>query len=157
MITVTFNLRTIATIKRLLGQHPFAWAWVGLIILSIIGCQSGVTTNPQFSPSSGQIILGTTARIRTLDPADAYEIFSGTVLYNLGDRLYIADPETGNLVPQLAMTMPVISNDGLTYTIPLRQGVVFHNGSSFDANAMVFSLQRLSPMKVVPLFCWAMW
>lgn len=149
---MTFNLRTIATIKRLLGQHPFAWAWVGLIILSIIGCQSGVTTNPQFSPSSGQIILGTTARIRTLDPADAYEIFSGTVLYNLGDRLYIADPETGNLVPQLAMTMPVISNDGLTYTIPLRQGVVFHNGSSFDANAMVFSLQRFISNEGSPSF-----
>jgi peptide/nickel transport system substrate-binding protein len=36
--------------------------------------------------------MGTTLTARTLDPADAYEIFPGILLYNLGDRLYTYKP-----------------------------------------------------------------
>jgi peptide/nickel transport system substrate-binding protein len=80
--------------------------------------------------------------IRTIDPADAYELFSGNLLYNLGDRLYTYAPGTTELVPQLATALPKISPDGLTYTIPLRQGVTFHDGTPFNAKAMAFSLDR---------------
>jgi peptide/nickel transport system substrate-binding protein len=38
--------------------------------------------------------------------------------------------------------MPKVSEDGLTYTIPLRRGVIFHDGTPFNAEAMVFSLKR---------------
>ena len=89
-----------------------------------------------------RIVLGTTTNISTIDPADAYSTFAGTLLYNLGDRLYTYQTGSGDLVPQLATALPTISADGLTYKIPLRQGVVFHDGTPFDAKAMVFSLER---------------
>lgn len=89
-----------------------------------------------------RIVMGTTAAINTLDPADAYGTFPGTLLYNLGDRLYTYKLGTNDLEPQLASAFPSVSKDGLTYTIPLRQGVVFHDGTRFDAKAMAFSLQR---------------
>jgi peptide/nickel transport system substrate-binding protein len=38
--------------------------------------------------------------------------------------------------------MPKVSQDGLTYTVPLRQGVIFHDGTPFNAQAMAFSLNR---------------
>ncbi|MEO1342135.1 MAG: ABC transporter substrate-binding protein, partial [Cyanobacteria bacterium J06635_13] len=41
-----------------------------------------------------------------------------------------------------ATALPEISADGLTYTIPIREGVTFHDGTAFDAKAMEFSLQR---------------
>jgi peptide/nickel transport system substrate-binding protein len=93
------------------------------------------------SPSE-RIVLGTTAGTPTIDPADAYAIFSGTLLYNLGDRLYTYKSGSTELQPQLATAMPSVSPDGLTYTIPLRQGVTFHDGSRFNAAAMAFSLER---------------
>ncbi|NJL87166.1 MAG: peptide ABC transporter substrate-binding protein [Leptolyngbyaceae cyanobacterium SM1_1_3] len=91
---------------------------------------------------SGRVSVGTTLQARTLDPADAYEIFPGILLYNLGDRLYTYKPGTTDLAPQLATEMPEISADGLTYTIPLRDDVVLHDGTPFDAEVMVFSIQR---------------
>jgi peptide/nickel transport system substrate-binding protein len=93
-------------------------------------------------PPNQRIVLGTTAKVGSLDPADAYGVFAGNLLYNLGDRLYGYEPGTTTLKPELATALPTISADGLTYTIPLRQGVLFHDGSRFDAKAMVFSLER---------------
>ncbi len=102
------------------------------------------TTSPEASTSTapGRVTIGMTSKPRTLDPADAYEIVTGTLLYNLGDRLYTYESGTTNLKPQLATELPKISDDGLTYTIPLRQGVQFHDGTPFNAEAMVFSLKR---------------
>lgn len=89
-----------------------------------------------------RITMGTTLTARTLDPADAYEIFPGILLHNLGDQLYAYEPGTTELIPQLAAEMPTISDDGLTYTIPLREDVVFHDGTPFNAEAMAYSIQR---------------
>lgn len=91
---------------------------------------------------NGRITMGTTLTARTLDPADAYEIFPGILLHNLGDQLYAYQPGTTDLIPQLAADMPTVSDDGLTYTIPLRQDVTFHNGDPFNAEAMAFSIER---------------
>jgi peptide/nickel transport system substrate-binding protein len=89
-----------------------------------------------------RILVGTTLTARTLDPADAYEIFPGILLHNLGDQLYTYQPGTTDLAPQLAADMPTVSDDGLTYTIPLRDDVVFHDGTPFNAEVMKFSLDR---------------
>ena len=92
--------------------------------------------------TTGRIAMGTTLTARTLDPADAYEIFPGILLHNLGDQLYAYEPGTTNLIPQLAAEMPTVSEDSLTYTIPLRDDVTFHDGTPFNAEAMIFSIQR---------------
>ena len=92
--------------------------------------------------SLDRIIIGTTLQPRTLDPADSYELAGLMVVYNLSDTLYTYQLGTTQLKPQLATQMPKVSNDGLSYSIPLRQGVVFHDGTPFNAQAMAFSLQR---------------
>jgi peptide/nickel transport system substrate-binding protein len=104
--------------------------------------QPNATATNDATAGSGRVTIGTTLKAETLDPADVYEIFPGILLYNLGDRLYTYQPGTTDLVPQLATELPTVSDDGLTYTIPLREGVTFHDGSSFNAEAMAFSMQR---------------
>lgn len=120
--------------------------FLGLFCLSallFIGCGTANQLNgPGRAPVDNRISLGTTAKIRTLDPADAYEVFTGNLLYNLGDRLYTYEPGKTDLKPQLATALPTVSADGLVYQIPLRQGVVFHDGTPFNAQAMAFSLNR---------------
>ncbi|MBW4630598.1 MAG: ABC transporter substrate-binding protein [Iphinoe sp. HA4291-MV1] len=91
---------------------------------------------------NGRITIGTTLYPRTLDPADAYELRSLGLVYNMSDRLYTYEPGSTEVKPQLATALPKVSQDGLTYTIPLRQGVIFHDGTPFDAKAMAFSLER---------------
>jgi peptide/nickel transport system substrate-binding protein len=96
--------------------------------------------------------MGTTLKATTLDPADAYQLFPGILLSNLGDRLYAYKPGTTELAPQLATAMPQVSADGLTYTIPLRTGVTFHDGSPFNAEAMAFSINRFMANNGAPAF-----
>lgn len=124
-----------------------------LVVLLIVSCGLRPSSAPNNSSrGSERITLGTTAKIRTIDPADAYELFPGALLYNLGERLYTYDLETTTLKPQLATALPQVSEDGLTYWIPLRQGVLFHDGSPFNAEAMVFSLQRFMENGGQPAF-----
>ncbi len=112
-----------------------------LVLLTLLatllgGCQS------LLPPRGDRLVLGSTGRLRTLDPADAYESLAATLFQNLGDRLYTYAPGTTRIVPQLATALPQVSADGLTYRIPLRRDVRFHDGSRFDAAAMAFSLRR---------------
>lgn len=107
-------------------------------------CGPGVDRglNATNTNNNGRVTIGTTLKLRTIDPADAYETISGELLQNLGDTLYAYKSGTTELIPHLATAMPKVSKDGLTYTIPLRQGVIFHDGTPFNAAAMEFSLQR---------------
>lgn len=126
--------------------------WLGLFGLCLalaVSCgrsqntaSNPATTSGNGSSGNGRITLGTTLEVRTLDPADAYELFPGILLYNMGDRLYTYKPGTTELEPQLASALPEVSSDGLTYKIPLREGVKFHDGTPFDAAAMEFSINR---------------
>lgn len=47
----------------------------------------------------------------------------------------------GEFIPTLVESMDT-SNDGLEYTLHLRPGVTFHDGSPFNAEALVFSMNR---------------
>lgn len=117
----------------------------GLCVVLIVGCNNQPqTTNPSNAPdnASERVRIGTTLKPRTLDPADSYELAGLGLIYNLSDRLYTYQLGTTELEPQLATEMPNVSEDGLTYTIPLREGVTFHDGTAFNAEAMAFSLTR---------------
>lgn len=59
----------------------------------------------------------------------------GIPLTSVYDTLVYLDPATGAFVPGLAERWS-ISDDGLTYTFTLRRGVRFHDGTSFDAEAV---------------------
>ncbi|NMG20347.1 ABC transporter substrate-binding protein [Brasilonema bromeliae] len=115
-----------------------------LLVASCSRSQQATTTSGAVNASTGdgRITIGTTLNPRTLDPADAYELQSLGLVYNMSDRLYTYEPGSTEVKPQLATALPKVSQDGLTYTIPLRQGVVFHDGTPFDAKAMAFSLER---------------
>ncbi|NEP57151.1 MAG: peptide ABC transporter substrate-binding protein [Symploca sp. SIO2G7] len=112
--------------------------------LLVISC-GGAPTGEQGGSNtvdSGRVIVGTTLNPRTLDPADAYELSASNILNSLCDRLYTYQSGSTELVPQLATELPQVSEDGMTYTIPLREGVVFHDGTPFNGEAMAFSLNR---------------
>jgi hypothetical protein len=53
--------------------------------------------------------------------------------------------------------MPKVSADGLTYTIPLRQGVIFHDDTPFKRRSNgIFLAAVYQKMAAVRLSCWAM-
>src|SRR5262249_47702897 len=48
----------------------------------------------------------------------------------------------GTTVPDLASGMPIYSKDKLTITIPLRRGILFNDGTPFNAQAAVATFER---------------
>jgi len=77
-----------------------------------------------------------------MDPTSAAAGAIDSVLYsNVFEGLtrFMAD---GSVVPGLAASWE-ISEDGLTYTFTLREGVTFHDGSTMDAEDVKFSLDRI--------------
>ena len=76
-----------------------------------------------------------------LDPTVAATYVGRIVFANMCEKLY--DVGQGlQLVPQLAADLPQITNGGKTYTIPLREGVKFNDGTKFDAAAVKATLEH---------------
>lgn len=142
------KLPPIRDLFRSLVELPRSRRWLKFVGLFSICCflavSCGQSQTQNITTDPDRITIGTTEKIRTLDPADAYEFASGTFLYNMGDRLYSYKTGTTEIIPQLATELPKISEDGKTYTIPIRQGVMFHDGTPFNAEAMAFSLRRFA-------------
>jgi len=75
-----------------------------------------------------------------LDPDQARTFVGRIVFESLCDKLVNISPEQ-QFVPELA-TGWSWSDDGLTLTMQLREGVVFHDGTPFNAEAAVANLER---------------
>ncbi|HBB84865.1 MAG TPA: ABC transporter substrate-binding protein [Sulfitobacter sp.] len=78
-----------------------------------------------------------------LDPTSAAAGAIDSVLYtNVFEGLtrFMGD---GSVVPGLAASWE-ISEDGLTYTFKLREGVTFHDGTTMDAEDVKFTLDRIN-------------
>ena len=84
--------------------------------------------------------IGTSEDLDTLDPAQGRTLGGRQVFAALCDKLLDLDENAG-IIPRLA-TSHETSADGLSVTLKLRGGVVFHDGTKFDAAAVKFNLER---------------
>ena len=88
----------------------------------------------------------------SLDPAQAEPGEGGeSVILQVYERLVEFSPEGPDLEPGLATEVPssengMISEDGLTYTFPIRTDVTFHDGSPLTADDVKFSWDRVLEM-----------
>jgi peptide/nickel transport system substrate-binding protein len=120
-------------------------------------CSSSATAVPTVAP-------GASATVAVATPAAAS---GGSLVVALDGDMVLADPSLvsdGNslyveaqvveglvglkpgtistVIPVLASALPTVSADGLTYTFKLRTGVKFHDGTDFNADAVVFNYTR---------------
>lgn len=129
-------------------------AAAALLALGLTAC-SGFD-DPEAPSSGGAEGAGGTFSIAvgidvdTLDPAGQ----TTTTVQNMVD--YVVETlmrvdEEGEVVPHLATSVET-SEDGLTVDVELQQDVVFHDGVPFNAEAVVFNLERvIDPELAVPL------
>jgi ABC-type transport system substrate-binding protein len=97
-----------------------------------------------------ELIIGIGIDADTLNPQEQ----TTTLMQNMCDLIYdnclYQDPE-GGLHPRLVSEYEV-SKDGLTYTLHLRKGVKFSDGTNFDADAVKLTWDRIMDRKMrVPL------
>ena len=78
----------------------------------------------------------------SLDPHKAVAAGTKEVMFNVFEGL-VKPTSNGDLIPAVASNYTV-SEDHLTYTFTLREGVKFHNGDAVTAEDVVYSLKRVA-------------
>jgi len=101
---------------------------------------SALIAKPPAKPSTAVYAYVTTNVVVFWDPSETYSN-EVVVMNNVYEQLVRYDPFKDQYIPVLATNWEV-SPDGLTYTFDLRQGVKFHTGNEFDANAVKYSIER---------------
>ncbi len=98
---------------------------------------SGVPSSSQ----EDQVTIALVVEPENLDPCDAPSDRVGKVLLgNIVERLLDRDLSTGQLKPELATSWEQV--DDRTWRFHLREGVQFHDGSPFNAEAAKYSIDR---------------
>lgn len=102
-----------------------------------------------FGPVVGQaetppnvLVVGQIAEPKSLDPHAVTAVNDFRILMNIYDGLVRYKDGTLEVEPALAESW-TISDDGLTYSFELRDGVTFHDGSALDADAVKFNFDRM--------------
>ncbi|MDO5712367.1 MAG: ABC transporter substrate-binding protein [Micrococcales bacterium] len=106
--------------------------------------------------SGGTLTFGSLGLPATLDPARTTATGStgGTEMAAVYDVLVRLDSESDEFKPQLAKGLSV-SDDGLTWTLKLRDGVTFSNGEQLDADAVLWSINRYLSNKGADTQLWS--
>jgi len=102
------------------------------------------------TPASGSgdtIIIGTTDEVNSLDSVDAYATHDWEIIKNTGTPLLKYVPGTSDLVPAAAADFPTVSEDGLTYTYKIKEGLTFADGTPVTAQTFVDSWNRLNTLE----------
>ena len=135
----------------------FSILLTGAIMLTAAACGSSATTLP--APEGGKPVVTAAASsaaaddgvlrvaalydISTMDVAQTTDDYM--VPMNVFDRLFESEVQPDGstaVVPSLCESYTV-SDDGLTYTFTLKDGIVFSNGSALTASDVQYTFERL--------------
>lgn len=93
------------------------------------------------SAVDGKFIFAASSDPKTLDPAFANDGETFRVSRQIFEGLVGTEPGTPDPAPLLAESWET-SEDGLTYDFTLKQGVTFHDGTDFNAEAVCANFDR---------------
>ncbi len=141
---------------RRLARAARALAFAGVFGLALAGPVSAADMN--------KVIRHVFPAAETgFDPAGVQDLYSGTIVQAIFETLltydYLARPS--KLVPLVAEALPVVTDNGKTYTIKLRKGIQFTPDPAFKgqrrelvADDYVYSLKRLMDPKLRSPWAW---
>ncbi|MFO6498341.1 ABC transporter substrate-binding protein [Bacillus sp. z60-11] len=116
-----------------------------LLIISVflMGCsgKEGGKEGGGAKTEKDTLIVGRGGDSTSLDPITTTEGEAFKVTINMFETLLNYDEQDTSLKEGLAVKWNV-SDDGLTYTLDLRKGVTFHDGTDFNAEAVKYNFER---------------
>ncbi|WP_068673367.1 ABC transporter substrate-binding protein [Oceanobacillus sp. Castelsardo] len=123
--------------------------YIMVTILLLVACSNSEDSNETATDSKSEttnqdevIKIAMSTEIDNLDPYISAATDTQSMMDNVFDGLLDTD-ESGKLIAAIADSYD-ISDDGLTYTFTLKEGVTFHDGSELTAEDVLYSYKRLS-------------
>lgn len=134
--------------KRLARSCLVAISLMSLVVLALAGCGGGSSTSGASGPVRGGTITGSLdSDVVTLDPVPSTALVDRMVMLNMYDTIVRVD--THNVVqPDLATKWDYTNPTTLVFT--LRTDVKFQDGTPFNADAVVFNINRILNAKSSP-------
>jgi peptide/nickel transport system substrate-binding protein len=111
-----------------------------LSLVTILSACGGATTTTNQSKFGGNIKVGLDADVTTLDPTLSSSLYDRQVMLNIYDTLVHLDANNA-IVPDLATSWSYTTPTLLVFT--LRTDVQFQDGTPFNADAVVFNINRI--------------
>ncbi len=114
-----------------------SWTLRAMAVGAVMAVSSALAQTPP-----GVLVVGQIAEPKSLDPQAVTAVNDFRILMNLYDGLVRYKDGTLEVEPALA-TDWTISEDGKEYTFTLRDDASFHDGTPVNADAVVFTFQRM--------------
>ncbi len=123
----------------------FRRSLIVLVALATIAAGAALAAG---QPRKGGVLkIGNLGEPPSLDPHWGTQTITEVLSNHIYEGLYSLDAGY-RPIPMLAEAMPLVSPDGLTYTVKLRQGIKFHNGKEMTSDDVVASIRRWSQRAV---------
>lgn len=122
---------------------------VKMVLLSVLvlsalvlsSCQPATPAPPPAPKTGGELVVITKTEPDTLDPHQTQSRYASIVMNAMFESLVYMDKDL-KVQPGLATSWEV-SPDKLSWTFKLRQGIKFHDGTPFNAEAAKFNFDRI--------------
>jgi peptide/nickel transport system substrate-binding protein len=115
----------------------------GAGLLGLTGCGGEETISGGSQEGGGSVFTYAQGLdVLSLDPPNQADDTSSAVASYIFDTLLQYPLEGAELAPWLAAEVPEPDDRGRSYTFTLREGVEFHDGTPFNAEAVIFNFER---------------
>lgn len=104
-----------------------------------------VSSDDSTPVSGGSIVYGMTQDLVSLDPHQITDAGTRSVVFNMYEGL-VKPASNGDLEPAVASDYK-ISDDAMSYTFTLRDGVTFHDGSAVTVQDVKYSIERYAEIQ----------
>lgn len=111
---------------------------VAVATLVLSGCSAG--GNSGATSSNGSLIVGTTDKVTTIDPAGSYDNGSFFIMNNVYPFLMNSKPGGAEVKPDIAVSAKFTTPK--EYTVVLKKGLTFANGHKLTSSDVKFSFDR---------------
>ena len=151
-----------------MSKRWITWLLAGVMALGLAGCGNGSSggtsdgtagetqqaVKEEKSTDSMNVATYLYKSEPLLDWDPSVEFSNGIVTFsNVYETLVFYDANTDKVEPRLA-TEYECSEDGLTWTFKIREGVKFHDGTDLNAEAVKFSIDRTMEKGMGASFIW---
>ena len=146
------------TVRRRGGRLAALSAAILIVVAACGGspapsAPSGSAGDAGTPKQGGKITAAIEGEPTSVDPAFDYDFVSGLATSSITEPLLIFCKQDTSLCPNLAESWTV-SPDGLTFTLKIRQGVKFHDGTPMTVDDVVYSLNRIRDTKLGSYVGW---